>query len=105
MSTKRGRTADFRNRANETCPEGLECRRRAGQTGAAGAAWTIDRMHSRRKRVLKTQRTRSSFSRDATNCLTRYVRNYSACGLPGKPMRAESWGTHLSWKRNATETT
>src|SRR4030095_11531486 len=108
MSTRRGRAADFRNRANETCPEGLECRRRGGQTGAAGAAWTIDRMRSRRKRVLKIQRTRSLFSRDAKNCLTRYVRNYSvrsACDLPGKPMRAESWGTHPSWKRNVTETT
>jgi hypothetical protein len=107
MSTRRGRAADFRNRANEICPEGLECRRRAGQTDAAGA-WTIDRMHSRRKRVLKTQRTRSSFSRDAKNCLTRYVRNYSvrsACGPRGKPIRAESCGTHLSWKHDASETT
>src|SRR6266480_4970127 len=105
MSTGCGRDADLRNRSNDRCPQGLECRRRAGQTGAA---LTGDRMHSRREGALKTQGIKSSFSRDAKNCLTRHVRNYSvrsACDLPGKPMRAESWGTHPSWKRNVTETT
>ena len=103
------RAADFRNRASEGCPEGLECRRRTGRTCVgAHAPATSDRMHSRRKEELKTQGIKSSFSRDAKNCLTRHVRNYSVrapCGLPGKPMRAESWGTHPSWKRNVTETT
>src|SRR4029453_9443542 len=107
--TRGGPAADFRNRASEGCPGGLECRRRAGRTClGAHAPATSDRMHSRRKGELKTQGIKSSFLRDAKNCLTRYVRNYSvrsACGLPGKPTRAESWGPHPSWNRNVTDTT
>src|SRR5438034_10401053 len=89
----------------------LESRRRAGQTGAAlpSDAQTCDLMHSQREGALKTQRIKASFSRDAKNCLTRYVRNHysvrSPCGTRGKPISADSWTTHLSWKRDASNTT
>src|SRR2546430_6480016 len=83
----------------------LESRRRAGQTGVAlpSDAQTCDLMHSQRQGALKRQLIKSSFSRDAKNCLTNYVRNYSvrsARGTRGKPIRVESWGTHLNWKRD-----
>src|SRR5207237_8452626 len=52
-------------------------------------------MHSRREEALKkTPRIKSSFSRNAKNCLAKYARNYfvrSARGPRGKPIRAESW--------------
>src|SRR5436190_17748077 len=89
----------------------LESRRRAGQTGAAlpSDAQTCDLMHSQREGALKTQRIKASFSRDAKNCLTRYVRNHysvrSARSPRGKAIRRESCGTHLNWKRDATKTT
>src|SRR5439155_3775542 len=73
----------------------LESRRRAGQTGASS---TSARMHSQRQGVLKRQLIKSSFSRDAKNCLTRYVRSYSAgsaCDPRGRPIRAEAWGIVL----------
>src|SRR4029450_5738864 len=84
----------LRNRANEGSQR-LGSRRRAGQTGAAlpSGAQTCDLMHSQRQGALKTQRIKSSFSRDPKNCLTRYVRNYSirsACGPFGKPIREEA---------------
>ena len=53
-----------------------------------------DLMHSRREGVVNTQRIKSSFSWDAKNCLTRYVRNYSvrsACGTRSKSIKADSW--------------
>src|SRR5438105_15863460 len=55
-------------------------------------------MHSQRQGALKRQLIKSSFSRDAKNCLTRYVRSYSvrsACGPRGRPIRAEAWGIVL----------
>src|SRR5947207_9123933 len=73
----------------------LESRRRAGQTGAAlpSDAQTCDLMHSQREGALKTQRIKASFSRDAKNCLTRYVRNHysvrSARSPRGKAIRRE----------------
>src|SRR6266403_1215087 len=85
---------DLRNRANEGSRR-LESRRRAGQ---AGASSTSARMHSQRQGALKRQLIKSSFSRDAKNCLTRYVRSYSvrsACGPRGRPIRAEPWGIFL----------
>jgi hypothetical protein len=86
--------ADLRNRASEGSRR-LESRRRAAQTGAAlpSDAQTRDLMHSQREGALKTQRIKSSFSRDPKNCLTRYVRNYSvrsACGPLGKPIRTKA---------------
>src|SRR5205807_6671462 len=55
-------------------------------------------MHSQPEGALKRQLIKSSFSRDAKNCLTRYVRSYSvraACGPRGRPIRAEAWGIVL----------
>ena len=71
---------------------------------------TSDRMHSQLEGALKTQRIKSSFSRAAKNCLTRYVRNYSvrsARGPCGKPIKAESWefvlaGSAMRVKRRMT---
>src|SRR5437867_1936833 len=55
-------------------------------------------MHSQRQGALKRQLIKSSFSRDAKNCLTRYVRSYSvrsARSPRGRPIRAEAWGIVL----------
>src|SRR5437762_12568757 len=51
-------------------------------------------MHRQRLGALKTQLIKSLFSRDAKNCVTRYVRSYSlrsARGPRGRPIRAEAW--------------
>jgi hypothetical protein len=85
---------ELRNRANEGSQR-LESRRRTGQLGTSS---TSARMHSQRQGALKRQLIKSSFSRDARNCLTRYVRSYSvrsACGPRGRPIRAEAWGIVL----------
>jgi hypothetical protein len=104
-----GRRSDLRNRANEGC-QGLENRRSCDE---AGAAPTSDRMHNRREGALKTQRIKSSFSRDAKNrrnCSVQFARGprdelikpshgeFHSAGIatPGVPPLWQQWNSDPS---------